>query len=247
MLLSMRRVANALRRNRALVLVALVALAALAAAGGAWLARRRREGWFAGRVTEVKNEGHRRVIDRWCASGKKVSEILATYPQLEKYSFDAVNAVCVPAADRWTVAARGGGYSQKAAAADCKHGVCRNAAVRVTHPCSNRDGTKCCLRRDDNGYVNPNNLQNCVVRRGAMTYDVVKGVQNQIVADGCVYEARRELNGKDNGWTCWPGLLDTGVNWSDGVDPSISQRSCARTEDCKYKARVAFEAAGGKY
>ena len=190
-----------MRRRQVLLLVSVTT--ALVAAGllALWLWRRAgKEGWTYKNKEKELDPDHAGQVYRWCASGKKPARLRKydEYAHLEKYSLGAVAKVCDSARQGWMKSAAGGSGEEDAVdKADC-YGkrMCNNAALRVTHPCMNRDkdNPKCCLYKNK---WDKTDLQNCVSIKG-MTANAVDGAA----------ERRRGNLGYDT-WVKTAGTLGT--------------------------------------
>lgn len=235
------------RRHLVLLAAAAVAVGVVLLVLWMWGRRGAKEG-ITGSDDSITSDGHKRVIDQWCRSGKKVSAILGDYPQLAKYTYAAVIRECNDGAQAWLAAAK----KRSANAAGCGNkSACSDPVLSVTHPCHNNDGDKCCVPKDEDGdWASVPGMQNCITKTGAISKGELARVDTEVVVqNGCAYDSRRFLN---NRWACRPGLLDTGVNWyvhpttKKQVPIYIARQQCAQTEACRAKARGAFNWAKGE-
>lgn len=164
-----------LRRRTALIAAAAVAAALIAVAVAWWMLRRRGSEGFRWAdkktgVATVSNPKHVSLIKDWCRSGKPQAALLdSDYDFLAKYTKNAVREHCAPGRQAWRSVARGVGAFQGAVDyGRCgSRGGCERAALRVTHPCANKGGKKCCLYRDqwtEGG-------KNCIETKGALKYE----------------------------------------------------------------------------
>lgn len=150
--------------RRSFIVKASLFVAAVAAIGLAvWLLfwrRRRAEG--------LVSQEHTDLILKWCASGKSLNSLFKQNPELKSYKEKAVRRMCRLDGQRW----RSMGSYQSAVELDRCGGrrMCDRASVRVTHPCLNQAGTKCCLYGDKWSE----SAQNCVDRGNGVSYDEYK-------------------------------------------------------------------------
>lgn len=166
-------------RRRTVIVVGVVAVVVAVVWAAVVVARRRAEGfeWAPrGEGVEVVDDGHRKLIEAWCASGKPMSELRRSrYDFLAKYTKNAVRAVCMPERKTWRAGARNLDkstfYRSNVVDARCWGGrVCGKAAIRVTHPCESKAGDMCCLYKEDSTKGG----KNCVAKRGGLDYDTAR-------------------------------------------------------------------------
>lgn len=245
----------ALLSKKALVplAVAVVLAAAIVVAVVFWLRRRKaREGWSfntkSGLRTMDPESTHYKQVYRWCRSGKKLTDLMNddSMEHLSKYSLPAASRVCGTGMKEIYGQVEGD-VATGAPATDCR-ATCPNSAVRKTHPCMNKDKTKCCMAQNNWNQENAS-LQNCVAfsenDANSMINVLQRGAElrKQDLANkggACKYTLR-ERQSLTGPWKCPAGWYDTRLTWSQ-TNPALNAPGqigtwhCANTSQCAVDA-----------
>ena len=148
-----RGIGRSLTRDPVMAALAVALVGLLVALAVKHAHKSRREGFWQFKGTEknwpTKPE-HREKVRSLCGNGQNMQNIQDDdkYKYLAKYEKAPVYKDCDEAWKAWKAQADKGPGANQAAQKECKKGPCKSMSLAVTHPCSNRDGTKCCKTAD---------------------------------------------------------------------------------------------------